>query len=154
MPPPSAPHPRPPADAVSSGPLTAVPEITDYAIEGPVDEFIIMGCDGLWCARAAFDRGLTGGLDAPLNLGPCAEGAGGSALTGPATLLNPGPFPARRDVFSSQRAVEFARSRLRRHNDPQRCAEELVAEALRMVRGRGGGALEASSQTRAVALSV
>lgn len=36
------------------------------------------------------------------------------------------------DVFPSQRAVEFARHRLREHNDPQRCAEELVAEALRM----------------------
>jgi len=38
----------------------------------------------------------------------------------------------RRDVFPSQRAVEFARQRLRRHNDPARCAAELVQEALRM----------------------
>lgn len=36
------------------------------------------------------------------------------------------------DVLSSQRAVELARQKLREHNDPQRCAEELVAEALRM----------------------
>lgn len=34
------------------------------------------------------------------------------------------------DVFPSQRAVEFARQRLLAHNDPQRCSEELVAEAL------------------------
>ncbi|GBF93966.1 phosphatase 2C-like [Raphidocelis subcapitata] len=67
-----------------TGPLTAEPEITDYRLAGPDDEFIILGCDGVW------------------------------------------------DVFPSQRAVEFARQRLRLHNDPARCAEELVAEALRM----------------------
>ncbi|KAF6260544.1 phosphatase 2C-like domain-containing protein [Scenedesmus sp. NREL 46B-D3] len=39
------------------------------------------------------------------------------------------------DVISSQRAVELARQRLREHNDPQRCAQELVAEALRMHSG-------------------
>ena len=36
------------------------------------------------------------------------------------------------DVFSSERAVEYARQRLLLHNDPQRCAEEMVQEALRM----------------------
>jgi serine/threonine protein phosphatase PrpC len=40
------------------------------------------------------------------------------------------------DVFPSQRAVEFARGRLREHNNPQRCAEELVAGA-----SSGGGGL-------------
>lgn len=36
------------------------------------------------------------------------------------------------DVLSSQRAIELARVRLREHNEPQRVAEELVAEALRL----------------------
>lgn len=36
------------------------------------------------------------------------------------------------DVLSSQRAVEFARINLKKHNDPQRCADELVAEAVRV----------------------
>lgn len=36
------------------------------------------------------------------------------------------------DVFKSQRAVEFARQKLRDHNDPQLCSQQLVAEALRM----------------------
>lgn len=76
-----------PGSVCAPSPLTAQPEVTEYVMEGPADEFIILGCDGLW------------------------------------------------DVFSSQRAVEFARQRLRRHNDPQRCAEELVAEALRMHSG-------------------
>jgi len=35
------------------------------------------------------------------------------------------------DVFSSQNAVELARSSLRTHNDPAKCSQELVAEALR-----------------------
>ncbi|GJP59358.1 hypothetical protein CLOP_g11038, partial [Closterium sp. NIES-67] len=35
------------------------------------------------------------------------------------------------DVFRSENAVEYARRQLRVHNDPQKCAEELVAEALR-----------------------
>ncbi|KAL0043145.1 hypothetical protein WJX79_010487 [Trebouxia sp. C0005] len=36
------------------------------------------------------------------------------------------------DVFKSQRAVEFARQKLRDHNDPQLCSQQLVDEALRM----------------------
>lgn len=35
------------------------------------------------------------------------------------------------EVFSSQNAVDMARKFLRRHNDPRKCSEELVAEALR-----------------------
>ncbi|CAI5472095.1 unnamed protein product [Closterium sp. Yama58-4] len=35
------------------------------------------------------------------------------------------------DVFRSENAVDYARRQLRTHNDPQKCAEELVAEALR-----------------------
>lgn len=35
------------------------------------------------------------------------------------------------DVFSSQRAIEFARSRLQQHNDPQQCSQDLIDEALR-----------------------
>lgn len=37
------PNPRP-----GTGPLTAEPEITDYRLKGPDDEFIVMGCDGVW----------------------------------------------------------------------------------------------------------
>ena len=33
------------------------------------------------------------------------------------------------DVFSSQRAVEFARGRLQVHNDPAACSRELVCES-------------------------
>ncbi|KAE9609985.1 hypothetical protein Lal_00006559 [Lupinus albus] len=36
------------------------------------------------------------------------------------------------DVMSSQYAVSLARRRLRRHDDPQQCARELVKEALRL----------------------
>lgn len=36
------------------------------------------------------------------------------------------------DVMSSQDAVSLARRRLRRHDDPQQCARELVKEALRL----------------------
>lgn len=35
------------------------------------------------------------------------------------------------DVFSSQNAVEYARGELRRHNDPVKCSEALIQEALR-----------------------
>lgn len=34
------------------------------------------------------------------------------------------------DVFSSQGAVSFARERLAAHNDPSKCSEELIAEAM------------------------
>jgi hypothetical protein len=37
----------PPPGAATSGPLTAVPEITEYALD-PESEFIIVGCDGVW----------------------------------------------------------------------------------------------------------
>jgi protein phosphatase 2C family protein 2/3 len=66
-----------------TGPLTAEPEVSQYTL-GPDDEFMLLGCDGLW------------------------------------------------DVLSSQRAVEFARIQLKQHNDPQQCAAQLVAEAVRM----------------------
>ena len=36
------------------------------------------------------------------------------------------------DVMSSQQAVSFVRRGLRRHDDPQQCARELVKEALRL----------------------
>ncbi|URD92581.1 phosphatase 2C [Musa troglodytarum] len=36
------------------------------------------------------------------------------------------------DVMSSQRAVSIVRKGLRRHDDPERCARELVMEALRL----------------------
>ncbi|RRT45852.1 hypothetical protein B296_00026569, partial [Ensete ventricosum] len=36
------------------------------------------------------------------------------------------------DVMSSQRAVSIVRKGLRRHDDPERCARELVLEALRL----------------------
>ncbi|CAM8975043.1 hypothetical protein QQ045_030583 [Rhodiola kirilowii] len=36
------------------------------------------------------------------------------------------------DVMSSQQAVSFVRRGLRSHNNPQQCAEDLVAEALRL----------------------
>merc|ERR1711924_264674 len=39
------------------------------------------------------------------------------------------------DVFSSQGAVTFARERLREHNDPDKCTEELIAEAMNRPRG-------------------
>lgn len=65
------------------GPLSAEPETLEHLI-APEDEFLLLGCDGLW------------------------------------------------DVFPSQRAVEFARGRLREHNDVSRLAQELVQEALRM----------------------
>ena len=35
------------------------------------------------------------------------------------------------DVFSSQNAIDFARMALRRHNDPEQMARDLVAEAVR-----------------------
>lgn len=77
----------------------------------------------------------TAGANAPLRIGfnPSNHAADPGVQT-PSTNA-----PLTRDVFSSQRAVEFARQRLRLHNDPTRCAEELVAEALRMVGSRGGG---------------
>eukprot|EP00193_Tetraselmis_chui_P017696 CAMPEP_0177792368 /NCGR_PEP_ID=MMETSP0491_2-20121128/24488_1 /TAXON_ID=63592 /ORGANISM="Tetraselmis chuii, Strain PLY429" /LENGTH=433 /DNA_ID=CAMNT_0019314779 /DNA_START=119 /DNA_END=1420 /DNA_ORIENTATION=+ len=64
------------------GVLTAEPEVTEHHLHRD-DEFLLMGCDGLW------------------------------------------------GVFGNQRAVEWARLRLQVHNDPQACAEELVAEALK-----------------------
>lgn len=35
------------------------------------------------------------------------------------------------DVFSSQEAIEYARKELRMHNDPQKCSERLINEALK-----------------------
>ncbi|GBG74833.1 hypothetical protein CBR_g19345 [Chara braunii] len=35
------------------------------------------------------------------------------------------------DVFSSQNAVEFARRNLQKHNDPERCSQDLVQEAIK-----------------------
>lgn len=66
----------------SSCPLSAEPELREMVLsEG--DEFLILGCDGLW------------------------------------------------DVMSSQCAVTIARKELMLHNDPERCARELVREALK-----------------------
>ncbi|XP_047316760.1 probable protein phosphatase 2C 27 [Impatiens glandulifera] len=63
-------------------PLSAEPELLETVLSAE-DEFLIMGCDGLW------------------------------------------------DVMSSQCAVTMARKELIIHNDPERCARELVREALK-----------------------
>lgn len=66
----------------SACPLIPEPELTETLLTEE-DEFMIMGCDGLW------------------------------------------------DVMSSQGAVTMARKELMIHNDPVRCARELVREALK-----------------------
>eukprot|EP00898_Chlorokybus_atmophyticus_P005549 jgi/Chlat1/5996/Chrsp4S06192 len=66
----------------SEGPLSAVPEVS-YRQLLDEDEFLILGCDGLW------------------------------------------------DVFSNENAVEFATRQLQIHNDPVRCSQALVEEAIR-----------------------
>ncbi|CAL9760794.1 unnamed protein product [Musa acuminata subsp. burmannicoides] len=63
-------------------PLSAEPELKETELTEE-DEFLIMGCDGLW------------------------------------------------DVMSSQCAVTTARKELMAHNDPERCSQELVREALK-----------------------
>ena len=52
------------------------------------------------------------------------------------------------DVFSSQRAVEFARGRLQVHNDPAACSRELVRCAGVAVRARASPVAQ-SGTTRA-----
>lgn len=66
----------------SACPLSAEPELQETLLTEE-DEFLIIGCDGLW------------------------------------------------DVMSSQGAVTMARKELMLHNDPERCARELVREALK-----------------------
>ncbi|KAH7845530.1 hypothetical protein Vadar_003214 [Vaccinium darrowii] len=66
----------------SACPLSAEPELQETKLTEE-DEFLIIGCDGLW------------------------------------------------DVMSSQGAVTMARKELMLHNDPERCARELVREALK-----------------------
>lgn len=66
----------------SACPLSAEPELKETELTEE-DEFLIMGCDGLW------------------------------------------------DVMSSQCAVTTARKELMAHNDPERCSQELVREALK-----------------------
>ncbi|XP_039123889.1 probable protein phosphatase 2C 27 [Dioscorea cayenensis subsp. rotundata] len=73
-------HMKGPKGSVS--PLSAEPELQETTLSEE-DEFLIMGCDGLW------------------------------------------------DVMSSQCAVTIVRKGLIAHNDPQKCARELVQEALR-----------------------
>ncbi|XP_072996613.1 probable protein phosphatase 2C 2 [Typha latifolia] len=67
----------------SPSPLIAEPEFRQ-AVLTEDDEFLIIGCDGIW------------------------------------------------DVMSSQDAVNIVRRGLRRHDDPEQCAGELVMEALRL----------------------
>lgn len=67
----------------SSSPLIAEPDV-QRVILTEEDEFLIIGCDGIW------------------------------------------------DVMASQYAVSLVRRGLRRHDDPQKCARELVMEALRL----------------------
>ncbi|OIV91024.1 hypothetical protein TanjilG_16984 [Lupinus angustifolius] len=67
----------------SSSPLIAEPEFRQVILSED-DEFLIMGCDGIW------------------------------------------------DVMSSQHAVGLVRRGLRRHDDPEQCARDLVMEALRL----------------------
>ncbi|XP_077218737.1 putative protein phosphatase 2C 2 [Tasmannia lanceolata] len=67
----------------SPSPLIAEPEFRQ-AILTEDDEFLIIGCDGIW------------------------------------------------DVMSSQHAVSVVRRGLRRHDDPEQCARDLVMEALRL----------------------
>lgn len=66
----------------SPSPLIAEPEFRQAFLTED-DEFLIMGCDGIW------------------------------------------------DVMSSQHAVSVVRRGLRRHDDPEQCARDLVMEALR-----------------------
>lgn len=65
----------------SKSPLSSEPELEEIILTEE-DEFLIMGCDGLW------------------------------------------------DVMSSQCAVTMVRRELMQHNDPNKCAKVLVAEAL------------------------
>lgn len=66
----------------SAYPLIAEPELQETMLTKE-DEFLIMGCDGLW------------------------------------------------DVMSSQCAVTITRKELMQHNDPKKCSQELVREALK-----------------------
>lgn len=66
----------------SISPLSAEPELQEIVLSEE-DEFLIMGCDGLW------------------------------------------------DVMSSQCAVTIVRKELMQHNNPERCSNELVQEALK-----------------------
>ncbi|KAM0902890.1 hypothetical protein ACQ4PT_019018 [Festuca glaucescens] len=67
----------------STSPLIAEPEFQQATLTQE-DEFLIMGCDGIW------------------------------------------------DVMTSQHAVSVVRRGLRQHDDPERCARELVMEAKRL----------------------
>jgi len=67
----------------SASPLIAEPEFQQATLTED-DEFLIMGCDGIW------------------------------------------------DVMTSQHAVSLVRQGLRQHDDPARCARELVMEAKRL----------------------
>jgi len=120
----------------------AVPLTKDHKPHDPEERRRIELCggfvcgEGLLCGELAVARAL-----GDHHLAPPLKGADGPLIAHPDLVchsLHPQDeflllgSDGLWDVFSSERAVEYARQRLLLHNDPQRCAEEMVQEALRM----------------------